>query len=91
MDNRMRRALVDLQRLQDGHEPSPDDLASAPLLNDWCLLGPYLAGVVTGHPVIADGDSCITSMVLALASDRTWARTVSRFYRLGRPSGASVQ
>lgn len=88
MDDRIQRAIVDLRRLQEGYLPTTRELANAPFLDDWCLLGPFLGGVVVGHPVVADGHRCITSAVLALAANGTWARTVSRYYRLGRPMGA---
>lgn len=91
MDDRTQRALIDLRRLQEGYRPSDEELANGPLLNSWCRLGDHLVGVVVGHPVVADGHRCITSPVLALAADGTWARTVSRYYRLGRPMGSSVQ
>ena len=91
MEDRMQQALVDLSSLQEGYRPSDEELADAPLLNSWCRLGSHLVGVVVGHPVFADGHRCITSPVLALATDGTWARTVSRYYRLGMPMGSSVQ
>lgn len=91
MGDRIQQAIVDLWRLQEGYLPTTGELADAPFLDDWCPLGPFLGGVVVGHPVVADGHRCITSAVLALAADGTWARTVGCYYRLGRPMGASVQ
>ena len=91
MDYRISRALEDLRRLLHGYVPTADDLAEAPLLDSWSLLGSNLLGRVSGHPTITDGHRCLTSVVLALAADHTWARTVIRFYRLGRPLWASFQ
>lgn len=77
------------RRLHKGELPTNADLAAAPLLEGWALeeVAPglfRLVGVVTGHPLLADG-WCSTSVLLFIAADRTWARTVSRLYRLGMP------
>ena len=49
-----------------------------------------LIGVVSGHPSIADG-WCTTSVVLAADEAAGWARTVSRYYRLGPRLGETLQ
>ncbi|WP_332700989.1 DUF6634 family protein [Devosia sp.] len=77
------------RRLHEGERPTNADLAVAPLLEGWALeeVAPglfRLVGVVTGHPLLADG-WCSTSVLLFIDADRTWARTVSRLYRLGMP------
>jgi hypothetical protein len=64
--------------------PSDVDLAEAPVLNDWSFYGISLMGTVFGHPTIPTGHWCYTSVVLAISADRTWARTMNRFYWLGR-------
>lgn len=46
---------------------------------------PALVGSVSNHPVLGSQDQCTTSEVYALASDRSWARTLSRFYVLAAP------
>jgi hypothetical protein len=65
-----------------------EELANAPRLEQWhpALVGARLClcGTVTGHPGLGTGP-ITTSMLMALSEDLTWARTVSRFYRLGRP------
>jgi hypothetical protein len=85
---------ADLRRLAAGHIPTPADLAEAPVLRDWSTLlrsCMALAGSVEGHPTIADHRPAITSELFAIDSDRLWARTMSRFYRLEnrKPAGAS--
>lgn len=72
--------------LKEGHLPTAADPQAAPLLSDWALAvepaSVYrLVGVVSGHPIIADG-WCTTSVVLVIAPQRQWARTISRLYRL---------
>lgn len=74
-----------------GAPPGPRDLDFAPALDDWSAglaLGNFynLDGVVSGHPIIDDGDVVFTSPLLNLAEDLTWARTLSRFYILGPTS-----
>lgn len=66
---------------------SEDDLEGAPLIDDWVVAGdaePCLIGRVTGHPTIRDGRLISTSLLLAISVQEGWARTLSRFYRLGR-------
>lgn len=81
-------ALAELARLDAGHLPDAEVLAAAPLLTDYviepCAAGIRLYGVVSGHPSIEDG-WCTTSPVIAADEQQMWCRTVSRYYRLGRP------
>jgi len=66
--------------------PSQGDLLNAPLLNPWRIDiwdGHFrLYGACTGHPEI-DDPFVTTSPLLALDPDRGWARTRSRWYRVG--------
>jgi len=81
----IRRALAALEAGEAG--PSPDDLAAAPILNDWQAIlmrsSCCLAGEVSGHPWL--NGSITTSALIVLDPGLTWARTMSRFYRLGTP------
>lgn len=92
--DRLKHMIADLVRLQDGYVPTDADLAGAPVLEGWMWVEvrghPCLAGVVMGHPKIVDGHRCVTSTVMAIANDERWVRTVSRFYRLGRPLSSHV-
>ncbi|WP_461317140.1 DUF6634 family protein [Bradyrhizobium embrapense] len=86
-----------------GGEPSPSELACAPLLENWCaiVMRPeresvpshpvmVLAGRVTGHPSLPDATTIFTSPLIWLDRDRKWARSRTRIYRLGaRIDGAS--
>src|SRR3546814_1327962 len=69
--------------------PISAELASAPQLDFWYLtergLVLALGGIVTGHPNLADGAHVRTSALLWIADDKSIARTISRFYRLGTP------
>lgn len=96
---RIRDARRDVDLLESGWAPPPEMLADAPLLEDWLLarhpMGDVcLVGRCTGHPRLPDGPTN-TSPVVALDPAAGWARTVSRWYRLGRkltprPAGESL-
>ncbi len=81
----MQRARIALDEATTG--PSEAVLADAPRLSLWqpLLMGRdvCLAGEVTGHPHLA-ADFITTSPLIALCPKLAWARTMSRFYRLGR-------
>src|SRR3546814_3225616 len=87
---RLRDAKAALALIRRGELPTAAELAAAPRLDFWSVVtdGRFigLAGVVTGHPNLHHGDYIRTSNLLWIAEDRTAARTVSRFYRLGAPA-----
>ncbi|MEL6061880.1 MULTISPECIES: DUF6634 family protein [unclassified Methylobacterium] len=83
---------ADLDRLQRGEEPSEAELADAPFLDRWRLVGyPGFGpgagrlcahGNVQRHPRLPSGP-CWTSPIVAMGDG--WIRTESRFYALGEP------
>ncbi|PZQ19259.1 MAG: hypothetical protein DI565_02475 [Ancylobacter novellus] len=85
-DRRIAFALREIEALGGG----APDLADAPALDHWRLVrdeeSAFLIGIVTGHPRIADGRLTRTSQLVAMNRGRTWARTLSRFYRLYAPA-----
>ena len=80
--------VADMQALQRGR--MPEELAGdeVPLLDRWIFgsrLAPCLKGLASGHPRLIGEDRAIyTSELWLLSEDRSWARTLSRWYRLGR-------
>lgn len=69
--------------------PSPEDLQEAPLLDGWIAVAEItgnlcLLGKVEGHPSIGSG-TISTSPLMKIDPEAGYARTVSRWYRLGRP------
>lgn len=69
----------------------PRMLAGAPFLDEYALIpqpAAGLTGIVTGHPRIADGHRCISTQVFHIDTERGVARTLNRWYRLGRPHGS---
>ncbi len=85
---RWEAALAAFDRLTAGNGPDTAELAAAPILSGWrrslvpCL-EPVLIGQVAEHPRLPGQRRVATSRLLALDPDRGWARTVSRWYRLG--------
>lgn len=72
--------------------PTSDDLAGAPLLDLWRPMANLqgsvvLWGEVSGHPRLG-ATTITTSRLIALDPEAGWARTLSRWYRLGQPFSA---
>ncbi len=70
-------------------DPTEGDLAMAPFLDRWEVVrDPFdftiMLGRVTGHPTLR-GPAIRTSPLMRLNAQAGWARTFSRFYRLGMP------
>ncbi len=42
----------------------------------------HLVGIVTGHPRLRDGARIVTTAIVALADDRSWAESQNTLYRL---------
>lgn len=79
---------ADLRELAAGSLPSSGRLREAPHLRRWDFAqrsALCLAGTAYGHPRIVDGQESVTSEIFAIARDRSWIRTLSRFYQLGPP------
>lgn len=84
---RLEPLLADLKRL--AAEGRPPDLSDAPLIDSYIVSAmpvTVLIGHITGHPHLSGAVSHTSQLVLA-APQEGWARTLSRYYRLGRPGG----
>ncbi|QOG19138.1 DUF6634 family protein [Bradyrhizobium sp. SEMIA] len=88
---------LDFESYLKGEEPSPSELACAPLLESWrATLMPklehgtpavfVLVGYVSGHPLFTSARTIHTSQLIWLDRHRKWARTWNRLYRLGDPA-----
>ena len=68
-------------------KPTEKDMKRAPFLDPWCAVREHdrciLLGVVTGHSKLREGARIYTSLMFQVHPDLGWARTWSRFYRLG--------
>ena len=81
-------------KLADAWGPNPtpprtaEDLDAAPIIEDWflgCRMEPALVGTVIGHPTLLESPAT-TSGIYLLALELGYARTLSRFYKLGPPA-----
>jgi hypothetical protein len=83
----------DLAIIKVGQGPSNAELDAAPVITDWHLapeMGLVLVGRVEGHPDL--GSRWIrTSQLYHFDELRSFARTLSRYYRLGRRSDEDEQ
>ncbi len=94
LTGRLRRLADDLDGIAAGTAPTAIELAPAPLLVDWQIIvglpsGVSLVGFAAGHPLLGT-KKIVTSPLWVLAPDLTWARTLSRFYRLGIPADGAI-
>ena len=91
---RLGRLIADIEHIHSG--ASPEALAGdeSPVLDRWVIgqrFVPCLAGLSTGHPLLPGNNRLIgTSDLWMLSEDRCWARTLSRWYRLGRPADGTI-
>ena len=90
---KLRSLAHDLDRIAIAAAPTAAELAKAPLLVDWkivlTLSGLVLTGFAAGHPLLG-ARAIVTSPLWVLDPESRWARTLSRFYRLGVPKGGAI-
>jgi hypothetical protein len=83
----LRSVIRDIERISSGKAPTADDLADAPFLDKWTLAASRdvsLIGIVDDHPRLGPGlRTIVTSTVCVIDPSGQWARTESRWYRLG--------
>lgn len=87
LKDKLKSLAADLELISSGEGPSPNDLIESPILVDWELIElpvTAIAGYAIGHPKLGSGH-VTTTQIFAIAHDRTWVRTLSRYYRLGQP------
>jgi hypothetical protein len=82
----------DLEALAFCAQPETAVLKAAPILDDYMSAlapTPALIGRVSGHNVLPGQERVIhTSALWVVDEAHGWARTLSRYYRLGAPRGA---
>lgn len=86
-DVRKLRALADdLERLAAGQAPTEADLADAPQIDAYEFIArsvPAIYGLNDGHPRLSS-PTLTTTQLWVLNEKQGWARTYSRYYRLGQ-------
>ena len=89
--DRLQGLLEDVACIIRGEDPMPRSGSDGPVLDRWALARtaePCLIGLATGHPTLPGTERPIaTSRLWLMSADGTWARTLSRWYHLGRPAG----
>ena len=91
---KLRALTADLDALATGHLPDAALLADAPILDHWKLAErrkPCLIGMQTGHPLLPPNTAIYTSGLYFLDPEAGIARTLSRWYRLGRERNQSSE
>ncbi|CCF18094.1 conserved hypothetical protein [Pseudorhizobium banfieldiae] len=86
MIEKLQALLDDLVAIGEGDLPGQDRLEDAPLIDNWHLSTREivcLRGEISGHPRLGYAPHGITSDLWLLAPQRGFARTISRYYRLG--------
>lgn len=83
-------ALVDdMRAIADGILPEELTGVETPVLDRWlraAQFAPCLVGLSSGHPLLPGRNRFIsTSKLWLIDEEHGWARTWSRWYRLGRP------
>jgi hypothetical protein len=89
--HRIDQLSIDLMMLVDGRYNVPND---APIIDQWSLApsppSVCLTGLGSGHPLLpGNSRGIVTSDLALIAEDVGVARTMSRWYRLGRPAGST--
>ncbi|KNY32194.1 hypothetical protein AKG12_21170 [Agrobacterium sp. SUL3] len=80
-----RRLADDLETLG---QVGPESIAPLVSVMDWTYAKrtvPIIIGEVLGHPHILDGTTAATTQVVYVDEHWQLARTINRWYRLGRP------
>jgi len=83
--------LAAIRELATDQQPSDDELAWSPVLDDWELRiaalqetsALFVEGRVAGRDAMVDGARMRSSTVTAIGRDGTWLRTMNTLYRLG--------
>lgn len=81
--------LADLKRFTQKQFPTQEELEEAPLIDEYVIVprsAHALSGLVHEHPRLGT-TSIMTTQLWVIAPSLGWARTWSRFYRLGFPAG----
>lgn len=92
LENSLADLLRDIREIRVLGRPKPSALCDAPRLDDWshaALFGPCLLGRVSGHPLLGERPHIHTSHLIVIDREAGWARTLSRYYRLGSPHKSS--
>ena len=78
-------------------DADPLEFGEPPLIDNWTILPrfwfgfPALGGDIKGHPRLGDAVNAYTSPVVWICTQSGFARTASRYYRLGHRAPTSTK
>lgn len=84
--DRLKRLVADIEALKSGRLPDISGIEGSAVIHGWVLdqrPAACLRGYMEGHPTVRPGRMGITSDLWIWAPHHGFARTLSRFYRLG--------
>ncbi|MXQ10451.1 hypothetical protein [Microvirga makkahensis] len=88
---RLESLVSDLERLRDGGVPAAEEIAAAPIIDQWEVAmrsEAALIGLIQGHPRgLSMLRPSVTSGLWIIDPVRGYARTLSRIYALGLRRG----
>lgn len=97
----IRESVVLLALAKAGARPKSDVYSRAPLLDGWRIVDARvppaqpgmkeLEGIVYLHPDFGVGQRIRTTPLLLRSEDKGWARTMTRYFRLGIPAKETLQ
>ncbi len=90
LEDSLTNLLHDIRDLRVGDIPRSLDLEAAPTVDQWShglIPARCLVGSVRGHPIRA---RVHTSQLVMIDPEHGWARTWSRYYRLGTREGPAT-
>jgi hypothetical protein len=93
LEDSLTSLLRDIRDLRVGELPRSMDLEAAPTIEQWSHgLTPArcIVGSVRGHPILGNRARVHTSQLILIDPEHGWARTWSRYYRLGKPEGPAI-
>ena len=93
LEDRLTKLLRDIRDLRAGEMPRSTDVRAAPIIDKWSYAfvpACCIAGSVRGHPVLGNLARVHTSELVLIDPENGWARTWSRYYRLGAPEGPAT-
>ena len=92
--DRLKSIVADMEQIACGAKP--ENIVQGrdtPMLNHWAPATreePVLFGASSGHPLLPGSDRpIVTRSLYLMATDGSWARTRSRWYRLGEKRTAA--
>ena len=93
LQERLTKLLHDIRDIRVGAIPRLTDLESSPIIEQWSyglVPAPCIVGSVRGHPILGNSPRIQTSQLVLIDPENGWARTWSRYYRLGAVEGPAI-